>query len=142
MYIFGALFGIALAFPFFILLQTKNWWLVLLAMVLTNGIVVGAMFGPQAAYFAELFGPKRRYSGFAFARELGSIVSGGPAPFLATALVAASGGGTWPVSLYIILLAGITAFAVWCGPETFKDNIRIDVAEPGQTVALRGAQAI
>lgn len=141
-YIFGALFGIVLAFPFFMLLETKNWWLVLLGMVLTNGIVVGAMFGPQAAYFAELFGPKRRYSGFAFARELGSIVSGGPAPFLATAFVAASGGATWPVSFYIILLAAITAFAVWCGPETFKDNIHLDVTEPEQKVALRAVQAI
>jgi metabolite-proton symporter len=138
-YIFGALFGIVMAFPFFMLLETKNWWLVLLAMVLTNGIVVGAMFGPQAAYFAELFGPKRRYSGFAFARELGSIVAGGPAPFLATAMVAAAGGGTWPVSLYIVVLAGITAFAVWCGPETYQDDIRADLTE--ETETTRGFSA-
>lgn len=128
-YIFGALFGIVMAFPFFMLLETKNWWLVLLGMVLTNGIVVGAMFGPQAAYFAELFGPKRRYSGFAFARELGSIVAGGPAPFLATAMVAAASGATWPVSIYIVVLAAITAFAVWCGPETYQDDISADVTE-------------
>jgi len=126
-YILGALLGIVLAFPFFTLLHTRNWWLLLLAMVLTNGVVVGAVFGPQAAYFAELFGPKRRYSGFAFARELGSIIAGGPAPFLATAMVAAAGGGTWPVSLYIIVLAAVTAFAVWIGPETFRDDIAADL---------------
>jgi metabolite-proton symporter len=129
-YIFGALFGIVLAFPFFMLLGTRSWWLVLLGMALTNGIVVGAMFGPAAAYFAELFGPKHRYSGIAFARELGSIIAGGPAPFLATAMVAAAGGGTWPVSLYIIVLAGISAFAVYCGPETYQDDIRADVSTP------------
>lgn len=33
------------------------------------------MFGPHAACFVELFGPSLRYSGFAFGRELGSIVS-------------------------------------------------------------------
>ena len=134
-YIFGALFGIVMAFPFFVLLETRNWWLVLLGMVLTNGIAVGAMFGPQAAYFAELFGPKRRYSGFAFARELGSIIAGGPAPLLATAMVAATG-GTWLVSLYIIVLAGITAFAVWCGPETYRDDIRVDNTEVGGVMPI------
>ena len=41
------------------------------------------MFGPQAAYFAELFPPQRRFAGFAFARELGSLLAGGPAPFVA-----------------------------------------------------------
>ena len=46
------------------------------------------MFGPQAAYFAELFPPQRRFAGFAFARELGSLLAGGPAPFVAAALVA------------------------------------------------------
>ncbi|MBX6322299.1 MAG: MHS family MFS transporter [Rhodospirillaceae bacterium] len=140
-YMLGALLGILLAFPFFMLLETRNWWLLLLGLVLTNGIVVGAVFGPQAAYFAELFAPKRRYSGFAFARELGSIVAGGPAPFLATAMVAAAGGGTWPVSLYIIVLAAITVFAVWCGPETYRDDIRADESGRGfrlATVPARG----
>ena len=125
-YMFGVLAGIVLAFPFFMLLETRNWWLVLLGMMLCNGIVVAAMFGPQAAWFAELFGPRRRYTGFAFAREFGSVLAGGPAPFVATALVAMAGGSSWPVSLYIIGLAMITAFAVWCGPETFRDDIRED----------------
>jgi MFS family permease len=130
-YLFGALAGIVLAFPFFWLIGTREWWLLLLGLVLTNGLVIGALFGPQAAYFAELFAPRRRYSGFAFARELGSIVSGGPAPFLATALVAAAGGGFWPVSLYIVVLSAITAFAVWCGPETYRDDIHHDTTDAG-----------
>ena len=54
----------------------------------SRAVVIAAMFGPQAAYFAELFPPQRRFAGFAFARELGSILAGGPAPFIATALVA------------------------------------------------------
>jgi len=128
-YLFGALAAIVLAFPFFWIIGTRNWWMLLLGLVLTNGVVIGAMFGPQAAYFAELFGPKRRYSGFAFSRELGSILSGGPAPFLATALVAMAGGGYWPVACYIIVLAAITAVAIWWGPETYRDDIHADAAE-------------
>jgi metabolite-proton symporter len=134
-YLFGALAGIAMAFPFFWIIGTKTWWMLLLGFALTNGMVIGAMFGPQAAYFAELFGPRRRYSGFAFARELGSIVSGGPAPFLATALVAAAGGGFWPVSLYIIVLCAITALAIRSGPETYRDDIHADATEPDGTEA-------
>jgi hypothetical protein len=49
---------------------------------------------------------------------------------VATALVAWAGGSWWPVALYIVLLSGVTAFAVWCGPETYRDDISIDASEP------------
>jgi MFS family permease len=85
-------------------------------------VVIAAMFGPQAAYFAELFPPQRRFAGFAFARELGSLLSGGPAPFVATALVAAYG-TWWPVACYAIFLSLCTVIAIWFGPETYKEDI-------------------
>jgi MHS family shikimate/dehydroshikimate transporter-like MFS transporter len=125
-YIFGALFSAACAFPFFLLAQTGNPVLIVLAFVIEMGIGSAAMFGPQAAYFAELFGPRLRYSGFAFARELGSIIAGGPAPLIAGLLVMRASGTPWGVCLYVIVLSFITAFAVWCGPETYRSNIRQD----------------
>ncbi len=125
-YLFGALSGIVLAFPFFWMVGTKEWLWIALAFILARAVVTAAMFGPQAAYFAELFPPQRRFAGFAFARELGSLLAGGPAPFVATALVAWAGGGWWPVAIYAAILSGITAFAVWCGPETFMENITTD----------------
>ena len=91
-YIFGALFSAACAFPFFLLAKTGNPALIVLAFCIEMGIGSAAMFGPQAVYFAELFGPRLRYSGFAFARELGSIIAGGPAPLIAGLLVALDGG--------------------------------------------------
>lgn len=135
-YIFGALAGIALAFPFFWLVGTREWLWVALAFVLARAVVVAGMFGPQAAYFAELFPPQRRFAGFAFARELGSLLAGGPAPFVATALVAWAGGAWWPVACYIIVLSGITAFAVWCGPETYRDDITSDTVGTAETAAV------
>ncbi len=125
-YLFGALAGLALAFPFFWLVGTKEWIWIALAFILARAVVTAAMFGPQAAYFAELFPPQRRFAGFAFARELGSLLAGGPAPFLATALVAWAGGGWWPVACYAAVLSGITAFAIWSGPETYEESISID----------------
>jgi MHS family shikimate/dehydroshikimate transporter-like MFS transporter len=125
-YIFGALFSAACAFPFFLLAQTGNAGLIVLAFVIEMGIGSAAMFGPQAVYFAELFGPRLRYSGFAFARELGSIIAGGPAPLIAGLLVAYASGASWAVCIYIIAISLVTAFAVWCGPETYKNDIRQD----------------
>jgi len=125
-YIFGALFSAACAFPFFLLAKTGNPGLITLAFCIEMGIGSAAMFGPQAVYFAELFGPRLRYSGFAFARELGSIIAGGPAPLIAGLLVAQAAGAPWGVCLYVIVLSLITAFAVWCGPETYRSDIRQD----------------
>ena len=131
-YIFGALFSAAWAVPFFLLAETRDPALIALAFMIEMGIGSAAMFGPQAVYFAELFAPSLRYSGFAFARELGSILAGGPAPFLAALLVDWMAGAPWGVAGYAIVLSFITAFAVWCGPETYRSDI---AAEEGGTPA-------
>lgn len=128
-YMGGALFSAAFAFPFFMLTNTLDPKMIYLAFILIMGIGGGAMFGPQAAFFAELFGPRLRYSGFAFARELGSILAGGPSPFIAAWLVGYMAGAPWGVACYVILLSLITAFAVWCGPETNASDLAADSPE-------------
>src|SRR5580692_1262542 len=129
-YMFGALTGVAFAFPFFWLVGTKEWIWIALAFIVARAVVTAAMFGPQAAYFAELFPPQRRFAGFAFARELGSLLAGGPAPFLAAALVAWSG-SWWPVACYAAALSALTALAIWAGPETYQESITIDNTTDG-----------
>lgn len=117
-YMGGALFSAAFAVPFFMMVNTRSPPLIWLALILGVAVGVGAMFGPQAAYFAELFGARLRYSGFALARETGSILAGGPAPFIAAWLLLWAGGEPWAVAGYMMLLALITALAVYLGPET------------------------
>jgi MFS family permease len=134
-YMFGALSGIALAFPFFWLVGTKQWIWIALAFILARAVTTAAMFGPQAAYFAELFPPQRRFAGFAFARELGSLLAGGPAPFLATALVAWASGSWWPVACYAIVLSTLTAWAIWAGPETYEEDIAADNSLPASAAS-------
>jgi metabolite-proton symporter len=121
-YMFGALAGVALSFPFFWMVGTKEWIWIALAFILARAVVTAAMFGPQAAYFAELFPPQRRFAGFAFARELGSLLAGGPAPFVAAWLVAAYG-SWWPVACYAMFLSLCTVVAIWIGPETYREDI-------------------
>src|SRR6266436_2482529 len=137
-YMFGALAGVVFAFPFFWLVETKQWIWIALAFVIARAVVTAAMFGPQAAYFAELFPPQRRFAGFAFARELGSILAGGPAPFIATALVAWSG-SWWPVACYAIFLSACTVIAIWAGPETFEESITVDNTSDGKMHAAAAA---
>jgi hypothetical protein len=72
-----------------------------------------------------LFGPRIRYSGFAFARELGSILAGGPAPFLSGLLVLWMGGKPWGVALYIVPSL-LTAASIWIGPETFTTDLHAE----------------
>ena len=139
-YMFGALAGVALAFPFFWMVGTKQWVWIALAFILARAVVTAAMFGPQAAYFAELFPPQRRFAGFAFARELGSLLAGGPAPFVATALVAAYG-NWWPVACYAILLSACTVVAIWIGPETYQENIAADATTSEELPAAEPLRA-
>lgn len=122
-YMGGAIFSIAFAFPFFLMVNTQSQPIIYLALILAIAVGVAAMFGPQAAYFAELFGARLRYSGFAFARELGSILAGGPAPFIAASLLIWGGGQPWAVAGYMMLLAAITTVAVYLGPETYRSDI-------------------
>ena len=125
----AALFSAAFAFPFFLMVNTGSTPLIWIALILAISIGVSGMFGPQAAYFAEMFGAKLRYSGFASARELGSLLAGGPAPFIAALLVVWSGGQPWGVAGYMVVLALLTSIAIYFGPETYKRDIEADKAE-------------
>jgi metabolite-proton symporter len=125
-YMGAAIFCALFAFPYFWMISTQSIPLILLAFTLAVGVGIAGMFGPQAAYFAELFSTRLRYSGFAFARELGSLLAGGPAPALSTMLVT-SAWGLNGVAIYVIVLALLTAIALWFGPETNRSDLS---AEP------------
>lgn len=121
-YLCGALFIGAFAFPFFWLVETQIVSLVWLAIVI--GMVGhAAMYGPQAAFFSELFGTNVRYSGASIGYQLASPFAGGLAPMIATALLKWSDGETWPVSLYLTATAVLTVVAVLLAAETFDQDI-------------------
>lgn len=44
-------------------------------------------------------------------------------------LVSWASGSSWPVAIYAIFLGLCTAYAVWMGPETYRDDIEVDQAE-------------
>jgi MFS family permease len=120
-YLFGAAFSLVYAFPFFWLLGTRSPAIIWLAIVLGVGLGHDAMYGPQAAYFSELFGSNVRYSGASVSYQLSSVVTGGLAPFIATALLASWGPGA--VAGYMMLLSAITVIAAYLAPETYREEL-------------------
>jgi MHS family shikimate/dehydroshikimate transporter-like MFS transporter len=117
LYLLGALFTIAFAFPLFWMLGTKSTGLVMLAIAIAMNFGHGMMFAPESAYFPELFGPRVRYSGATLGFQVSAAVGGGFAPIAATALVGYLG-GTAGVSIMMILLALITLAAAIAARET------------------------
>jgi MHS family shikimate/dehydroshikimate transporter-like MFS transporter len=77
----------------------------------------GMMFGPESAYFPELFGSRVRYTGASFGFQASAAIGGGFAPIIATAMVGYFG-GTWGVSIMMIVLGLITLAAALAAHET------------------------
>jgi MFS family permease len=122
-YFFGAAVVFVTAFPFFGLLQSGSFLLIVLGYVLVLNVGHNAINAIQPAFFAELFPADRRYTGAAAGREIASILAGGLTPFIATALAGADG-SRWPlVAGYVMVGAVLTMVAVWRAPETFRRDL-------------------
>ncbi|MEE9095423.1 MFS transporter [Pseudarthrobacter phenanthrenivorans] len=128
-YIGSAIAVAAFIFPMFWMIDTKSVPLVIIAIVIIYAIAVRGMSATQGAYLANLFPAHIRFTGLASSREVGSAISGGIGPVLATLLLAATN-SYWPVALYMISQAIITIVAVWIGPSK---RTRTEVQEDEQS---------
>lgn len=81
-------------------------------------VLMGLTFGPQAALLPELFPTPVRYTGSGVAYNISSILGAAITPFVATALVAATGGSSWLVGVYLAGLAALSLIALILGRET------------------------
>jgi MFS family permease len=82
----------------------------------------GILYGPQAARIAECFTPRLRYSGCSIGYHLASITSGGPAPLIATALLAWTGSG-YAIACYIAACAIVSIIATLLLPDHTNRDI-------------------
>ena len=99
----GAVALVVWAGAFFPLIDTGS--LPAIAVALTVMLVVqGAYIGTQPALFAELFPTNVRFSGASMSLQLGAIVAGAPAPFIATALYQQRG-DTLLITIYMVVMA-------------------------------------
>jgi MFS family permease len=84
-YLIGAALTGLYGFLYFGMVDTAIPWAVFLAIVLSL-VPHDMQYGPQAALIAEAFTPRLRYSGASLGYQLASVIAGGPAPLIATAL--------------------------------------------------------
>ena len=103
MYLIGAATTGLFGFLYFGMVDTAVPSLVFIAIVLSL-IPHDMQYGPQAALIAEAFTPRLRYSGASLGYQLASVIAGGPAPLIATALFAAYHSGYAVSDLHRCLL--------------------------------------
>ena len=116
----GAMLTGLWAFAIFPLVDTGNFWLIVFA--ITMGLIfVGMMYGPQAAFFTELFTTEVRYSGATLGYQFGAILGGAFAPTIAAFLW--NDYGIFWVSVYIAFASLLTLFSVMTLTETFKVDL-------------------
>ena len=108
-------------FFLFPLADTGNFLLIVLALSIGQ-IFLSMMYGPQAAFLAELFSTRVRYSGVSLGYQLGAILGGAMAPIIAIAL-SASMGNTMGVSIYIAFASVLTLISVSMLTETAGSNL-------------------
>jgi MFS family permease len=127
MYLIGAVVMGLFGFLYFGVLDTAVPWAVFLAIVISL-IPHDMQYGPQAALIAEAFTPRLRYSGASLGYQLASIIAGGPAPIIATALFAAYGSG-YAIAVYIAVCTLITLSSAAFMPDHTGADISTEYDE-------------
>ena len=124
-FIMGAVLTAIWAFALFPLVDTGNFWLSVIG--ITGGLIfLSMMYGPQAAFFTELFTTEVRYSGANLGYQTCAILGGAFAPTIATML--------WTdfdifwVSVYIAFASFLTVISVMALSETYKSDLNRDIS--------------
>jgi MFS family permease len=126
MYLIGLVITGVFGFIYIALLNTRVPAWIYIAIVLSF-VPQQLMYGPQAALIAECFTPRLRYSGASIGCQLSSVIAGGPAPLIATALLAAFGSG-YVVAVYILFCAMVSVIATILLPDYTNRDVSEEYA--------------
>lgn len=110
-YYIGVIGLLLTAFPFFSLLASGNFSLMMLAMMLGLPLCHGAMIAAQPCIMSELFPVEVRYTGLALGHEIGAVISGGISPMIAVALLLKYD-HWWPISVMLLGFALVALIAL------------------------------
>lgn len=113
-----AIFQFLWAIPTMLLLQTGEPGLIQLALIVGISVGVLGLYSIQGALMPEIFGSRYRYTGLAVSKEIGSILSGGTAPMIGAALLAAFSNSWVPIAIYLMITTGIGIVTTFLIPET------------------------
>ncbi|MEU0698780.1 MFS transporter [Streptomyces niveus] len=134
LYGLSALAAAVWPFVFFSMTGGGNWPLLTLGVVVALGIH-SFMYGPQAAFIAEQFSPRLRYTGSSLAYTLAGVIGGAVAPLVFTALLDAY--DSWvPLALYVAVTAAVTITGLCLGRDGDESG---DTVEDASTQPPLGA---
>jgi MFS family permease len=137
LYLIGTV-GMGLSgFFLFWAVDSRNVFLILIAHTLALALFLAMAYGPQATLYAELFSTRLRYSGASLGYQGGAIFGGALAPFVATALFAATG-TSLSIAVYVAAMAVISFVCMYLITETYQKDIHDDV--PSEAPAPAGAR--
>ncbi|GIH99416.1 MFS transporter [Planobispora takensis] len=114
-YLGGVIAAAVWVFAFFPLLETGSFPVIALAMIVALACHA-AMYGPQAAFIAELFSTRLRYSGASMGYQVAGIFGGALAPIIALQLFETFGTAL-AVSLYVVAALAVTAVGLALAPR-------------------------
>ncbi|MDQ4111766.1 MAG: MFS transporter, partial [Actinomycetota bacterium] len=135
-YVVAAVALVVVSAFFFTLFDTGSVPLMQVAMIML-ALVMGATVGPQSALFSELFPAHVRYSGASLAYQIGAILGGGIAPFVATWLY--SDYGTTQAITGYFLVVGTLSLA--CTVVLLRGTRLLDLAADAAPVLEPGPAA-
>ncbi|GGK94669.1 MFS transporter [Planomonospora parontospora subsp. parontospora] len=113
-------------FAFFPLLDSRSFPVIALASIVALACHA-AMYGPQAAFIAELFSTRLRYSGASMGYQVAGIFGGALAPIVALELLGRFQ-TTVAISLYVVAALAVTAAGLLIAPESASQATRVPPA--------------
>jgi MFS family permease len=127
-FVLGAMAMAVYAVPYFALLDTGRVPVVLGASIVAQ-VLVAAMAGPEAAFIAESFTGRLRYSGASIGAGLGAPLAGGVASIAAVALFKAFHSAL-PVGLYLVGCCGVSLIAASLLRERSDQDLATEYDDP------------
>jgi MHS family shikimate/dehydroshikimate transporter-like MFS transporter len=114
----GAWAALLFAFPMAMLVQSESRLGIFFALVGGLGVLYGVIYGPLAAFWAELFDTRYRYTALSSLYQISGVVASGLTPLIAAWLVSKGNGTLWLVSTYAVVVAAISLVSARFLPET------------------------
>lgn len=132
--LFGSTLMALLSWPFFWSMNSGSIPLIYLVLILSVNVANNAVYGPEPAYYCELFDPEIRYSGASIGAQLASVFAGGLSPLIATALLTV--GDFNLIALYMTAMALITVVTMLLSPDPYRERMLAE-REAARTATAR-----